>query len=431
MDHSADFRIRWEWEPSQSVRAPEYQATWARINLFIDEDCVTLVEDRASGSSRRSIFAPLYPLAEWIVYNWWFLLAHSRPARPGGGHWDRHCVRAAGDGFIWPNLEIIPEGRRTRVLWDRDVGFEKFAFIRYLTSGEATVDSDVMRQTLTHVVTSVLERLREQEVPGTPLEKEWESLEVLDIQEQQFCIAAARLGLDPFAEADRYESAIIGAAEQLPRSLLRDFFDAVHADRILPAVDWLTAATAQASTVAGGASDEIRELRQVLKTPGASTESLPYKIGWKHARVVREALGLAPEHRLDVHKYASELYLSGADSSLQAVGVAPSDARPAVVLGRSLGLNGTRFILGRALWHRLAADEPSFLITTAYTERQKIERAFAAELLAPAVGIEAELDVLPEEAVQEDLGIVAEHFGVSAILVEHQIDNQILVRNRT
>jgi len=87
--------------------------------------------------------------------------------------------------------------------------------------------------------------------------------------------------------------------------------------------------------------------------------------------------------------------------------------------------------LGRALWHRLAADEPSFLITTAYTERQKIERAFAAELLAPAVGIEAGLDVPPEEAVQEDLGIVAEHFGVSAILVEHQIDNQILVRNRT
>ena len=204
----------------------------------------------------------------------------------------------------------------------------------------------------------------------------------------------------------------------------------MHADRILPAVDWLTAATAQASTVAGGANDEIRELRQVLKT-AASAESLPYRIGWKHARVVREALGLAPEHRLDVHKYASELYLSCADSSLQAVGVAPSDARPAVVLGRPLGPNGTRFILGRALWHRLAADEPSFLITTAYTERQKIERAFAAELLAPAVGIEAGLDVPPEEAVQEDLGIVAEHFGVSAILVEHQIDNQILVRNRT
>ncbi len=426
MDHDADFRIRWEWEPGQSVRAPEHHATWARIQILLNTDCVTLVEDRASGSSRRSIYAPLYPLAEWIAYNWWFLIAHSRPGRLETNEPTRHSLRAAGDGFVWPNLEIFPRGGRLATLsWRRDAAFAGSAPIRYLTSGDATVDSDTMQQTLVHVVTSVLERLRDQGVNGTPLEKEWESINSLDTEELEFCIAAAQLGLDPLSESEEHESAIIGAADQLPKSLLGDFFDAVHTEQILPAIEWITAATADAGAVIGGANATIRELREELNLPNLSA-TIPYQLGWKQAHAIRNALQLDPESRFDIHEYTTDLYRPGVDSSLQAVGVSPSDALPAVVLGRHLGLNGMRFILSRALWNRLATPEPSFLITAAHTEHQRIERAFAAELLAPAVGISARLDVPPQEAVQEDLGIVAEHFGVSTILVEHQIDSQIL-----
>jgi Zn-dependent peptidase ImmA (M78 family) len=66
------------------------------------------------------------------------------------------------------------------------------------------------------------------------------------------------------------------------------------------------------------------------------------------------------------------------------------------------------------------------LITKSYTDLQKVGRAFAAELLAPAEGIRNKLPLPPSEAVQEDLGFVAEHFGVSPILIEHQLENQIL-----
>ena len=54
-DSDAELRIRWEWEPGQMVRAPEHAATWARIEISVGPDCLTLVEDRDSGSSRRSI----------------------------------------------------------------------------------------------------------------------------------------------------------------------------------------------------------------------------------------------------------------------------------------------------------------------------------------------------------------------------------------
>jgi hypothetical protein len=75
-----EIKITWEWEPAESVRTPEHRATWARIEIKVGSDLVTLVEDRGSGSSRRSIYCPLYPLAEWVAYNWWFLLADTRPS---------------------------------------------------------------------------------------------------------------------------------------------------------------------------------------------------------------------------------------------------------------------------------------------------------------------------------------------------------------
>jgi Zn-dependent peptidase ImmA (M78 family) len=82
---------------------------------------------------------------------------------------------------------------------------------------------------------------------------------------------------------------------------------------------------------------------------------------------------------------------------------------------------------GRALWHALfEQDSRRFLITSSYTERQKVERAFAAELLAPAAGVQRQLGVGADEATIEDLDDVGDHFGVSSLLIGHQVENQLL-----
>lgn len=438
MNESAELRIRWEWEPGLLAKTPEHRATWARIEISVGQDCLTLVEDRDSGSSRRSIFLPLYPLAEWVVYNWWFLLYHSRPARPGPARVplnrrdrNRHCVRSAGDGFLWPNLEVVPVGRETRLSWSRDRALDEFAPIRYLAEGEVILPSGDVERLLTHLVTSVLDRLVEQKETGTPLEKEWETLNRLGSDEREYCIAAAKLGLDPFAEADEYEASIIAAAQGLPREVLSEFFHAVDPGQIMPAVDWITDATSQARLLAGDPSEEIRSIRTELARSPAFDNDTPWRMGWRQAQVARQALGLSDDGPLDIDQYVPTRSRVGVDPRLQAVGVAPGDSvRPAIVLGRTSGVSSTRFIQGRALWHRLTKDESTFLITTSYTDLQKIERAFAAELLAPAKGIKIKLPLPPSEAVQEDLGSVAEHFGVSPILIENQIENQILSSRR-
>ncbi len=66
---TAGLEITWDWEPAPGVWVPELRATWARIQMQVGADTVLLVEGRRSGSSRRPIYCPLYPLAEWVAYN--------------------------------------------------------------------------------------------------------------------------------------------------------------------------------------------------------------------------------------------------------------------------------------------------------------------------------------------------------------------------
>ena len=208
---------------------------------------------------------------------------------------------------------------------------------------------------------------------------------------------------------------------------MSDFFHAVDPRQIRQAVDWITDATSEASLLGGDPSDEIRSVRTALASSSALDSDTPWRLGWRQAQVARRALGLGDDSRLDIEQYVPTRLRVGVDPRLQAVGVAPDDfVRPTIVLGRAAGPSSTRFIQGRALWHRLANDESTFLITKSYTDLQKIGRAFAAELLAPAEGIRIKLPLPPSEAVEEDLGPVADHFGVSPILIEHQIENQIL-----
>ncbi|MCA1703897.1 MAG: hypothetical protein LC808_11780, partial [Actinobacteria bacterium] len=253
---------------------------------------------------------------------------------------------------------IIPEGRETRLHWSRDREFGEFSPIRYLTDGESFCRTDELERILVHFVTSVLDRLIEQGLTGTPLEKEWSALSVLGTDEREYCIVSAKLGLDPFAEADEFESDIMDAAQRLPQEFLWDFFDAVDPRRIPQAVEWVTDATLQARNLAGDPSPEVSVVRGALA--GSSEFDVfnvdsPWRLGWRQAQVARRSLGLANDSRVDIDDLVPSGLRSGVDSHVQAVGVAPgTSGRPAVVLGRALHASSRRFIQGRALWHRIA-----------------------------------------------------------------------------
>ena len=70
---SLDFAFDWE-DPAGSQGPDEHRATWARLSVSVDGLVVSRVHHSRLRSVRDHVFVPLYPLAEWIVMNWWRLL---------------------------------------------------------------------------------------------------------------------------------------------------------------------------------------------------------------------------------------------------------------------------------------------------------------------------------------------------------------------
>ncbi|TDC64897.1 ImmA/IrrE family metallo-endopeptidase [Actinomadura sp. GC306] len=437
MSSHPELRIKWEWEPSGKVRAKEHAATWARIEIWVGSECVTLVEDRESGSSRRSIYCPLYPLAEWIAYNWWFIQSDARPARGLAFRWSadqpqastlmrRHSIRGSGDGFLWPNLLIIPEGSQTRLVWQRDRSTSTDRVINYLNEGDVLADPTAVLQELASVVSEVLTRLAEEDVHDTPLHKEWAAIQQAHPDEVEFCHAAARLGLDPYSEAEPYQNSILDAAGLFSGDLLNDFLDAVAPQSMAAAIAWIQSA-GELIRGSRGRDTRVRELRRELRRDLSPRATLPWEVGWTHARRVRSALEMTTTTPFDLEDYVSGVERISADRGLLAAGGPVEEQGPVIVTGQSQSASARKFTLARALWHHLWGERDTlFLVTTAYTDRQKVERAFAAELLAPAAGISEVLETDPKIATVEDLERVAAAFEVSPLVVRHQLQNQLL-----
>lgn len=102
-----------------------------------------------------------------------------------------------------------------------------------------------------------------------------------------------------------------------------------------------------------------------------------------------------------------------------------TDGEPAVLLTTKSRPEQARFAFCRALFECLTATgAPSALITVAKTDRQKRNRAFAAEFLAPSEWLRERIDgtwVTPDE-MDEWAG----ELGVSTDVVDRQIENHRL-----
>ncbi len=424
--------FKYDWEPAEGVTAPELAATWARLEIEVDGHVVTRVEDASSTSSRRSIYCSLYPIAEWVAFNWWQLRYHRRFA---GIHLHRswtngaappalrsHNLRNAGDGFLWPNLSILPEGQSSRLVWLADPT-ARGGPIRYISDGQALVDGSIVEGALADLVSSVLRRLDEADVSDTPLAREWAAVTATDDEEAAFCSAAARLGFDPYSVTDEMAELIEMVGSKLDQDILEDFLDAVRPDQIQRGVLWIRETAKRLREIGAMPSPLLVPIRGALEQP--SPADRPWEKGWIQARNVRAALGLTADEPFSVEDLFTVENAPVQDKALIALGGPTAAGGAALISDTFTSPTASRFATARALWHVGTAPSSRFLLTAAHTDRQKIERAFAAELLAPAYGVEKFLTGYGAYAYADELEPVAEHFFVSPNVIRHQVENQL------
>ena len=111
MEATDQFRLDFEWQDPGAAKGEELRATWGSICIHLGEACITELQDRRSRSVRRQLYLPLYPLAEWIACNWWFLTTETECRSVNDREFERrHNLRWAREGFALPSLSIVSLG---------------------------------------------------------------------------------------------------------------------------------------------------------------------------------------------------------------------------------------------------------------------------------------------------------------------------------
>ena len=419
--------LDFSWREAPGSSDPAILHTMADLSIRVDDEPVTRVFDRKSRTTRDTVFVSLYPLAEWIAARWWPLLEENlAPQRGDSQSFDeRHSLAHAGDGFALPRLTLVPEGESTLLRWEHSSS--SYQHVEFLGDGEARVPKADVSEVMSGFVEAVTGRLESFGVADTWLEKEWKALRETDAdaEEADFCRMAAYLGLDPFDVADDVGKAIVEVASSLPDSIVEDVFRCASVSTLKSTSDWVLRGI-----------EELRSARFTMKDLGAVRKALqplpsaaPWEQGYELARQFRRQLDLSEGPLLDLSPIlgpnpplirASTPSLPGLDGLVRRL-----DGKGFSCFTSRTRSESVRFLLARALCLYLEhGDAPLSVLSGAVTQRQKRNRAFAAELLAPAKAIQKRLP--SEMLAAEDIEEVACEFGVSSYVVEHQIVNHHL-----
>lgn len=433
-----DLNLDFEFIDPAGARGEELAATWARLEIRVGHSLVSRVLDPAARTIRDGVYLPLYPVAEWIVLHWWRLLHEpalpSRTTYPGFDR--RHCLASAGEGFALPWLRFEPLGEVVKVSWEAYA--PALALIEFVADGHAHLPTDEVTAVLGAFVSAVVGRLDELDITGTVLQEEWQALQELDEEEREFCQLSARLGLDPLRIPDDVVDEVLAVLGGLPPSVRDDFAASVDPGHLGEEGQGLLAALHSLTSMTSGLRG-MRELHGIFRD-GLDYQRPPWQQGYAIADQLRTHLGLNGEPLATFGDLGASL---GADAeALQtSLVVAPTtfrdldgvlgyddDRSPGVVIRRGSD-EARRFTFCRALFDYVTTESYSpSLVTTATTNRQKRNRAFAAEFLAPAAALR---NLVESQIVdEEDVDRLAARFGVSWAVIQHQLQNHQIAHLR-
>ena len=429
-----DITTEWSQEPGCDLAevpgtVAEDEASLGEIRIRIGGILLTRALDVELMEMRGGGTLSAYRLAEWLTWNWWRLRWEPAHRSVPSVNWQRaHDLASIGGGWLWPHLTIRSDG--LRVLVDatpsEDVETEP---LRYLTNATRAISAGEFEAGVDCLVERVLVRLDEWSLSQTDLRTTWDELTVErnDPESALYRRIEAVFGFD----VDEAEPVRIEQVIEDGRSLGIEAMSEVVADQPLTADHLRHAAHTQ-----GFDADPASGTRPLIGSVIHPEREAPWRIGTDAARALRrqERLGDGPiaDGRLaELYGIRKQALLDANTSiggplafALGGDGIAGTGSR--VVL-RSKWRVGRRFEVARLLADRALVPETKERLrpaTRAHTYRQKMQRAFAAELLCPFAGLAEYLDDdLSDEAREE----AAAEYGVSSLAVTSILANNGLL----
>ncbi|GMV97213.1 MAG: hypothetical protein AMXMBFR83_15720 [Phycisphaerae bacterium] len=415
---------------------PVERRTWCALRVRIAGRVVTRIWDRTLDDERSLLYVPAFPIAEWLVNNWWALLNEpcrtERVAKASSVGtqfcWiKRHCLRSAEAGMLLPALYLYNAGRGIRAEWQADQPGELPNMPgEFIDSGCALLPQEAVEDALAGFVNDTLDRVRtlnDQRVEE--LATNWQAIRQCGIEEARFCTAAGRLGLDPYDPSqvnDDLAAFIEHSLGDPDLPVARDLTEVAEAGRIAEQWSWIQDARRRLNLGPGTSRVPFRD------NPADDTAA---KRGYRLAQELRIAAGIgqeSPIHSLEklVERVAEIVVQMEPQNHVPGQGIRSvvgwSNPKTAVVAGPCPARkDNARFQLARAVHHLLfSCQKGERLVTDAYTWDQQASRAFAAELLAPQKALEKRTAGWADRCRVQEL---ADEFKVSTVVIEKQLEN--------
>ena len=204
-----------EWLEAPGVRDSVLAATWARLEIRAGDGISgprfpTTLVNQASNSVRRGVYGSAFPLVDWVVENWWFLLNESCRVPEFTGcrnlpeshraSAQRHCFLVAREGGSLPDLALYRDGEHVAVKWVIDPEMpEGNRPVRFIDDGGIRLSYRDAEKALHEIIEAVLDRLGNVSDPDAKrLCANWKAVCESRRDEADLCSWAASLGIDPY-----------------------------------------------------------------------------------------------------------------------------------------------------------------------------------------------------------------------------------------
>jgi len=405
--------------------SPEERAAFGMFSVRTPTQVLTEGFDRFLNGYRKGPLVSGYHAAEWLAWNWWRLRYEPRTNAPD---WYRaHKMNAIGEGYSWPNLEIWSDGVRTMLIShpSRDPETKPF---RYVGAFPTIVSSSLFQDAVDEFLPRVLGRLLAEDVPESNLDRLWRDV-LAERSDPAISLRRrleALLGRDPDAIEDDAVERLVLDADRLGEGAVEEV--AAERARFPEEEIELTAqsleATARSVGFAGSTRDAVSWSPRVPLPRQADVPA--WKLGAAAAAALRdqEKLGYAAltDRRLTQFAGTVSTALTSKNRGEAALSYALDEpgGNSRIVLPQ-IRKTARRFalarLLGDRLMNRMGALHPA---THTYTYRQKAQRSFAAELLAPFEAVE---DMLRGDFSEDAQYDVADHFSVSPMVINTLLKN--------
>jgi hypothetical protein len=412
--------------------SPFEKATNAELSIVIGNHKVTEVEDFESKTVRGTIRASAGLAAMWLVANWWRLRWEAEPSistRKDLSWAMSHHMPAIGGGFVWPDFAFQgSDGSQILAVCKRhNVSvLEELSPIRYLNEFSTVIGASTFEKSVTAFVETVLARLHSCGIRKSELHDLWDDLhyERGNAKATSYRKLEAILGLDP-DEDDLLIGSLSKWSKDYGEQALEEISASTDKANITAILEDVKAAARGVKSFA-----EMPGRNEISALMTLPVDTAPWQQGQAAAYALRakwqfdskpisdeglaDRLNISPNKLLDVKERAPFSFALSAGGKL------------GFVLNR-LHSHSRRFDTARLIGDHIGFDisNPLRPATWAVTNRQKFQRAFAAEFLCPSEMIRERFSgKLEPGRIGDTVAELSTEYKVSEQLILHHMENR-------